>query len=265
MGIFWAVIIVAGIGLFFGAGLAIASMVMESPPCDQRIDEITGVLSGTNCGGCGFAGCEAYAIAVVSDGAKCNLCHPGGEETAAAISAIMGVEAVPAEKLAAQICCCGTAENCPDIYAYAGEQTCAAAAMLYSGSKACDFGCLGLGDCIRACPFGAIAFENGIASVRESPCRACKVCVKSCPKGLIKIVNVDETTPKAAVLCGNTDPGGVCRKQCKVSCIGCRACQKACVAGAIRMKDNLAVIDQEKCDGCGKCALICPRKCIELK
>lgn len=93
-------------------------------------------------------------------------------------------------------------------------------------------------------------------------CRACKLCVATCPKRLITLMPLHER--KAAVMCHNMDKGGPARKACKAACIGCMRCVKACEYGAVTVKNNLAVIDGEKCVACGKCAEVCPSKCIHL-
>lgn len=144
---------------------------------------------------------------------------------------------------------------------YAGIQTCAAASMQFGGDGACSYGCLGFGDCMRSCPYGAISLCNGIAVVNPAACKACTQCVSACPKHLITIV----TAPAAAqVGCSNHDKGGETRKQCTAGCIGCMRCVKSCEFGAVTVHEFLATVDPEKCTACGKCAEVCPSQCIEL-
>ena len=125
-----------------------------------------------------------------------------------------------------------------------------------------SYGCLGYGDCAEACPYDAIKICEGVAQVDPLLCRACKLCVATCPKQLITLMPLHER--KAAVMCHNTDKGGPARRACKAACIGCMRCVKACEYGAVTVKNNLAVIDGEKCVACGKCAEVCPSKCIHL-
>ena len=136
------------------------------------------------------------------------------------------------------------------------------ASQLFGGSSLCSYGCLGYGDCAEACPYDAIKICEGVAQVDPLLCRACKMCIKTCPKHLITLMPLHER--KAAVMCHNTDKGGPARKACKAACIGCMRCVKACEYGAVTVQNNLASIDTDKCVACGKCAEVCPSKCIHL-
>ncbi len=79
--ILWAFLILLGLGLLFGLGLAIASTVLYVKE-DKRIDEVAKMLPNYNCGSCGYAGCKEFAKAIVS-GKDTNLrkCKPGKPET----------------------------------------------------------------------------------------------------------------------------------------------------------------------------------------
>ena len=136
------------------------------------------------------------------------------------------------------------------------------AQQLYGGEKECIFGCLGLGDCVKVCPFDAIHICDGIARINPLACRACKKCVNTCPKKIIELLPLHET--KAAVLCKNHDKGVIARKECKSACIGCMKCVKTCEAGAVTVDKFAAHVDYDKCTGCGKCHEACPVKCIDL-
>ncbi|NLL63420.1 MAG: RnfABCDGE type electron transport complex subunit B [Ruminococcaceae bacterium] len=256
-----AVIIVSVIGLVLGIVLAIASIVM-AVPVDEKAEAIEEVLPGANCGACGFSGCSGYAAAL-SEG-KTNdttLCAPGGADVVAAIAEVLGVAGGTIKPMSAVVMCKGTLDRSENLMFYRGDKSCKTAIQLFGGPKACNYGCLGLGDCIKACPHGAIQICDGIAVVNPLACKGCKLCVKACPKNIIEMVPLHEA--KAINFCANKDKGAQANKQCKVSCIGCMKCVKICEFDAIKVENNCAIIDYNKCTGCGKCADECPRKCLE--
>ncbi len=254
MEIFIPVLIVALIGLVAGVGLAFASKYM-AVPVDERVEKLTEVLPGANCGACGYSGCEGYAAAIASGEAEPNKCAPGGEAAATAIAEIMDVE-VSSEKLLAYIACKGSPEITKLKYEYSGKKSCAAASLLHAGPLECAFGCVGYGDCASACPFGAITVKDGKPIVCEELCVGCGICAKACPKNLISIVPVGR---KVSVGCSNRGKGAKVVKACEVSCIACKLCEKACESGALKIVDNLATIDYSICNGCGKCKEACKR------
>jgi Na+-translocating ferredoxin:NAD+ oxidoreductase RNF subunit RnfB len=260
-GILLAIAIVAGIGLVAGTGLGVAAIVMHVPT-DERVRRLTQALPGANCGACGFSGCEGYAGAIASGAAATNLCIPGGGGTARVLAEIMGTQAQAVIPLRALVCCNGTHANCKLSYEYRGEQSCAAASLLYSGQKQCNYGCLGFGDCAAACPQGAITVRNGVALVDERVCVGCALCVAVCPK---KIITMVEQQGKAVNLCCSQTPGALCRKQCSASCIGCKICEKQCPHGAVKVEHNVAKVEAALCTGCGLCAAKCPTKSLRMR
>lgn len=248
----------AGIGLVLGALLAFASKIFAVKE-DERIGKITECLPGANCGGCGYAGCNALAHAIVEGKAKINSCGVGGAPVAEKIADIMGVEAVKGPRLRAQVMCSGTSEFAHKKYVYAGAKDCNAAVKLGGGDKLCPNGCIGLGTCVKACKFDAISVVEGVAVVDYHKCRACGACTFVCPKNLIKLIPYES---HHWVGCRSVDNGATTRKYCDVGCISCRMCEKACEAGAIKVTDYVASIDYSKCTGCDKCIEKCPRKII---
>lgn len=247
------------LGLVLGAMLAIASKIFAVEK-DERAQAISEILPGANCGSCGYAGCSAYAEAVSSKGARINACNPGGQSVSDAIAKIMGVESVQVEEKCAVVRCNGTQDVAADKYVYEGVADCAAAAALQgSGQKACEYGCLGFGNCAAVCMKGAITIENGIAVIDTDKCGACGECVIACPKNLIEIV---PKSKKYIVKCQSCDKGAQMKSKCSVGCIACRICEKNCPSGAIKIENNHAVIDDEKCTGCGICKEKCPKKII---
>ena len=257
-----AVIIVAGIGILAGAELAVLSKIM-AVPVDEKAAALEEVLPGANCGACGFSGCSGYAAALSSGETKnTGLCAPGGNEVSAKVAEIMGLAAGNIEPMTALVFCKGNNENAYKKMIYSGVQSCKMATQLFGGEKACNYGCLGLGDCARECPYSAIMLCDGVAVVNPALCRACKRCVNVCPKHIIGLVPKSQLN--AAVLCKNHDKGALTRKECKAGCIGCTKCVKACPNEAITMDNNVAVVDPAKCTACGACAEGCPTGAIEL-
>ncbi len=252
------ILIVAGIGLIAGLGLAIASIVMAVPK-NEKAEKVLEVLPGANCGACGYSGCSGYAEALAKGEAAPGLCFPGGAAVSAAIAEVLGVEAGKVEYKTALVHCMGTYDNTSDKMEYQGLSSCAAAAQLFGGIGSCSYGCMGLGDCAAACDYGAITVCNGVASINPEKCRGCSKCVAACPKKLISFVPLK---PQAVVRCSNCDKGAATRKVCKTGCIGCMKCVKACEFGAVEVKNFLARVDPERCTGCGKCVESCPQGCI---
>ncbi len=250
--------IVGGTGLLFGCLLAFASIIFKVTK-DDRIEKIEQTLPGANCGACGYAGCSAYAAAIVEENAPLSCCSVGKDPVAKKIAAIMGKEAEKVEPKVARVLCAGTSGVAENKYEYYGIQDCVAEAKLAGGAKACPNGCLGLGSCVRACKFGAMSIVDGIARVDESKCTACGACLKICPKHIIVFVPLEN---KVWVPCSNTDRGPETNKYCKAGCIGCKICEKTCPVEAIKVINNHAVIDYEKCISCGLCADKCPKKLI---
>ena len=254
-----AILVVGIVGLAFGLLLAVAAVIFKVE-VDERIEKIEEVLPGANCGACGFAGCAAYAAAVVNDGAKVNLCGVGGSNVAQQIGGIMGTAVAAGKELVARVHCQGTCEKAKDKYEYYGVETCDAAIKLAGGQKACDTGCLGFGSCVSACMFDAIRVVDGVAVVDEEKCTACGACVKACPKHIIELLPKDN---KTFVKCANHKTGKEVNAVCSAGCIACKICEKNCEFEAISVVDNLAVVDYDKCESCGVCAEKCPKKLIK--
>lgn len=252
------VLILSAIAFVLGILLGIAAKVFRVKK-DEREEKILECLPGANCGGCGYAGCSAYASAIVSDGAPVNKCSVGGSPVSEQIAQIMGVEAGKTVRMRAQVMCRGKEGTAKYKYEYKGIMDCAGVARLGNGSKECPNGCIGLGACLRACPFGAISIKEGIAEIDPDKCRACGMCVTSCPQHIIRLIPYES---HVWVSCSNRDKGINTRKYCDKGCIGCHICEKNCPTGAITVKDNFASIDYSKCTDCGLCATKCPRGLI---
>lgn len=258
MKILLPVLIFIGLGLLMGALLALASKLFAVKK-DEKAEAIKECLPGANCGGCGYSGCDAYAAAVSAGDAPVNKCSVGGAEAASKIAQIMGVDAGAQVRMRAQVMCSGTGEYAKKKYIYEGIDDCVAASKIGGGDKMCKNGCIGLGTCVRACPFDAIVVEDGVAAVDYSKCKGCGICVSACPKGIIKLIPFDA---KHWVGCMSVDDGKNTRKVCDVGCISCKLCQKNCPAGAINVDNFVASIDYDKCTGCDICTDKCPRHII---
>ena len=232
---------------------------------DPRIDEVEKMLPGANCGGCGFAGCRGLATALVqNDDISALYCSAAGAETMKKIATYLGKVAPEKEPQVAVVRCGGTCAKRPRTNRFDGAQSCAVVASLYVGETACSYGCLGMGDCVAACAFGAIKknAETGIVEVDADKCTACGACVKACPKGVIELRKKWPKNRGVYVSCVNHDKGAAVMKACKAGCIGCSKCAKACPFEAIKVEGNLAYIDPAKCKLCRKCVAECPTGAI---
>ena len=252
------VLILAAIALVCASLLTVAGIFFNARE-NETVEAIRDLLPGANCGACGYNGCDAYAKALAAGNAAANLCIPGGDKTASEIAAFLGVEAGEVIELVAYVACNGKCGATEKKHNYQGEPNCIAANLSYKGDKACTHACLGYGDCAAVCPNDAIHVKDDVAYVDPKKCVGCGICVHACPKNIIKLV-ADTTT--VVVECSNHEKGAVTRKQCTNGCIGCMKCEKVCQHGAIKVVDNLAVIDYSLCTGCGDCAEACPVKCI---
>ena len=225
---------------------------------DERFLQIRDALPGSNCGACGFSGCDGYARAICEGKTQAtNLCVPGGAKASEDIAAVLGVEAAAAEKKYAYVACHGTCEATKkdEKHLRDGMSSCKEAAEHWEGENVCTFSCIGLGDCAAVCPNEAIVIKDGVATVISTSCTGCGLCAKTCPRGTIKILKENSIV---AIGCSNHDKGALTRKMCTNGCLGCTKCMRTCPNGAITMNENLPVIDYEKCIGCGLCADVCP-------
>jgi Na+-translocating ferredoxin:NAD+ oxidoreductase subunit B len=232
---------------------------------DPRIDDILAILPAANCGGCGFAGCRNFSEALVKaetfEGLNCPV---GGNKVMADVAGILGKEPIETDPLVAVVRCNGTPEHRQRSSLYNGPSDCRLSHNLYIGETDCAFGCMGLGDCVRACTFGAMYIDTTtkLPVIIDEKCVACGLCVKACPRNIIELRKKAKKDRKIFVSCVNTDKGGPARRSCKVACIACGKCFDVCKYDSISVTDNLARIDSFKCALCRKCVPVCPTTSI---
>ena len=262
--VIWTVAILAVLGLLLALVLFwVASRFKVEE--DPRIDEVEKVMPGANCGGCGFAGCRAFADSAVKaanlDG---HYCPVGGDEVMQKVASILGFTVAAKAPQVAVVRCNGSCANRPTVNDYDGAVSCRVKAALYSGDTLCAFGCLGCGDCVAACQFGALSMDprTGLPVVDEKKCTACGACVRACPKRIIELRNQGPRGMREYVSCVNKDKGPAARKACAAACIGCGLCEKTCRQGAVTVTDNVAYIDFTKCKLCRECEAVCPTGAI---
>lgn len=247
--------ILGGLALLFGAILAIASRVLHVVE-DPRLDQVADLLPGTNCGACGAPGCRAFAEQLVAAKQKPAGCTVSSAEGIEQIAEVLGVDAGAAVKRVARLHCGGSAARAVQLAPYQGAQTCAAAAVVGAGGKACSWGCLGLADCEVSCDFDAIHMSSGrLPIVNPELCTACGDCVAACPRDLFEILPLKE---KLIVQCAAPLVGEQAMAVCRVACDACGRCAADAPDGLVVMKNGLPVVDYERGSADGQEAI---RRC----
>ena len=245
--------------MFFGILLFVAEKKLRVP-VDERVQALAEALPGANCGGCGFAGCDQFAKALADGEAKPSGCPVCNDAALQALGGILGVAVGQAVPLAAHIACRGGQEQSPPRFTYQGLQNCAAAAAQGGGPKACRHGCLGMGSCVDACPFGAISHgQNGIPVISADLCVGCGRCVATCPRTLISLLPKGQPV---RLFCNAPGRKSADRKACSAGCLSCGLCAKICPNGAIQATDRFPTVDAALCTGCGLCVEKCPAKVL---
>ena len=237
-----AIASLGGLGLLFGVLISIAHArlyVWEDP----RIEEVTGMLPGANCGACGFAGCHDFATAVVGGAAIPAGCTVMSDDARSDVAAFLGVDVGQAKKVVARLLCAGGSDVAPRKAIYRGVESCAAAVAVSGGGKGCAWGCVGFGDCAVTCTFDAIAMSaHGLPLVDVDKCTACNDCVEACPLNLFTLMPVDH---KLVVQCRSLLEGTAATQVCAVACNACGRCAQD-APGLITMRGGLPVIDYDR-------------------
>ena len=252
-------LIITVVGLLTGLAIAIVSKLFAAP-ADPLQDQIVALLPGANCGGCGFAGCAGYAEALASGRAKPGLCNVQPPEAMARLAKLLGVAVEEKAPQVAVVLCGGDKCKATRQAQYNGINDCRDAAQVDGGAKTCNYGCLGLGSCARACPFGAIEIlPTHVAKIHPNLCKGCGKCVSVCPRRVIKLV------PRAAatvnVYCNSPEKAPVKKKVCSGGCIGCRKCMKAAGENQILINGFLASVNYEN-PPAESVTEVCPMKCL---
>ncbi len=251
-----SLLVMFGLGLGCSVVLGVAAKLLAVEE-DPEVEAVFEVLPGANCGGCGFAGCESYAAAAVRDpDIPADRCCAGGRDVAAKVAMLTGKAAGPAEPIVAFRRCAKTEGNVRVLYEYQGVPTCVAAKQVGS-PDACAYCCIGLGDCLRACPFDAMYMAHGQVHVMPEKCTGCGTCTRVCPNGILEIIPL---AARVMVLCSSRDKGKAVSEVCGVGCISCMKCVKECPAGCISLEDGVIRIDHVACLAYG---LACPEACAE--
>jgi Na+-translocating ferredoxin:NAD+ oxidoreductase subunit B len=233
---------------------------------DPRIDLVNDVLPGANCGGCGYPGCRNFAEECVkAEELDSMFCPVGGNDCMAQVASVLGKEAILKDPEVAVLLCAGSCEVRPQSTVYSGASNCTIASNLYGGETGCQYGCLGLGECVEVCKFDALHMDpkSGLPVVDEEKCTACGACIKKCPRQLFELRPKGKKGRRIYVACSNKEKGSAKKIGCEVACIGCKKCEKECAYDAIQINNFNAYIDAAKCKLCRKCVATCPTQAIQ--
>lgn len=235
-------LVLLGVGVAFAVVLNIAHGRLKVER-DPVVEAIEAALPGANCGGCGFPGCSAYAEALAEDHKLLGKCGPGGDPLMKQLAAVLGIEAGATAPVRPVVHCAAHQADRMGGGRYAGIKGCSEAQTI-AGAMGCPYGCLGFGDCVRACDFDAIDMVDGLARVDYHKCVGCGACVQACPRQIIELVPFTEEA-MLTVACSSVDKAKEVRSYCKVGCVGCGLCAKL-EPTTFQMRQNLAAIDYEQ-------------------
>ncbi len=251
--------LVGAVGLLVGLFLGISGIFLKVP-ANELESKVRECLPSNNCGGCGYASCDALAKEIALGNAPVNACVVGGDAVAESIAQILGKKAEKSVRRVAHVKCLGSCDVAKRTADYVGVRDCRVAALSPSaGGKGCYYGCIGFGSCVEVCSFNGIKVIDGLARIDADKCRGCGECARVCPKGIIEIVDYKKMP---LVSCVSRDRLKDVKNVCGAGCIGCGICEKLCPEKAIKMENNLPSVDLSLCSGCMTCANKCPSKVI---
>ena len=253
-----SVIFLGSVSLILGVCIVLTSKLFKTYE-NPLIQTVTKLLPGANCGGCGRAGCAAFAKELVETRSTSMSCPVGGQALREQLGSILGIKLQAVTASVARVLCQGNFNKSRMSGEYEGIHDCVAVKQAMHGSKLCPYSCIGYGTCKNTCKYGAISISNGVAIVDENKCVGCGECIKNCPMGCLVLLPKDQ---KTFVACRSQDKGAITRKLCQTGCIGCGKCSKVCEQGAITVTNFVSKIDYSKCISCGKCVEACPTHCI---
>ena len=252
------------LGATFALVLGLAKLKLHVEE-DPRVMEVLETLPGVDCGACGFASCYSYAEAVAINDEAVDMCIPGGPEVAQRLADIMGMETPEVGNKVAVVRCGANDSTRKPRGDYHGIGSCLASALTTGGNVGCCYGCLGLGDCYRACPFDAIEIVNGLPKIDPEKCTACGKCVAACPRRLIRMHKYQPSKGLVIVACSSLDRGPAVKKFCPMGCIACRVCVKKGAEGLFSVEDNLSRMNYDlfnDVQSCQEAIETCPTRCI---
>lgn len=240
-----SVAILGGVGMTFGALIALANAKLRVEE-DPRVDDLSDLLPGANCGACGYAGCRAFAEAVIKGETPPATCTVMSADEREDVADLLGVDAGAVNRKVARLLCAGGSDVAWRKADYVGIESCAAAVAVSGGGKGCAWGCVGFADCAVSCDFDAITMSaTDLPVVDPELCTACNDCVEACPLDLFALFPLDD---HLFVQCRNLLDGDDAEEVCSVACTGCRRCVQDAEPGLIEVRNGLAIIDYEKID-----------------
>lgn len=254
----------AGLAVFFAALLAFADKKLRVEE-DPRVAEVYEFLPHVNCGACGYTSCQAFAEHIIKEGEEPLKCRVLGEESKNGLLAYLGKGSKETFPRIPLIRCAAEDSNKKPLAEYKGVGTCRSAQLVFGGGMECSYGCMGFGDCARACPFGALVMEKGLPRLIQEKCTGCAKCAAVCPRNII-IMQDKEHQKLYYVACSTHDGALRVRKICGVGCIACGICEKVSPEGFFKVADNLSAPDfskQGKQQEVDAVAAKCPTKVIK--
>ncbi len=198
---------------------------------DSLVTTIDALLPQTQCAQCNYPGCRPYAQAV-ADGARIDLCPPGGQELVIQLSALMGVD-IPTQTLAEPLTLVAVIDEAE---------------------------CIGCTLCLPPCPVDAIIGAQGFMhTVLSKDCTGCELCIAPCPVDCITL------EPVATVNSNLTDePFRLTGK----GCINCGQCAPACPKDLLpdqllklgngELWEQASELNLQDCIECSLCDRVCP-------